>query len=117
MTMKTIEKKNKVDIKTIEKYDEINGHDVIRETLLFKGCEICSEKGSVRYLQKKYLEETALYLYGLKVNSTNKLYVSYALDIYWRRNDLLPMIDNRGYVVVPDDIYNECKKINDSYKK
>lgn len=115
--MKSIENKNKVDIKTIEKYNEINGHDVIRETLLFKGCEICSEKGSVRYLQKKYLEETALYLYGLKVNSTNKLYVSYALDIYWRRNDLLPMTDKRGYVVVPDDIYNECKKINDSYKK
>lgn len=115
--MKSIENKNKVDIKTIEKYNEINGHDVIRETLLFKGCEICSEKGSVRYLQKKYLEKTALYLYGLKVNSTNKLYVSYALDIYWRRNDLLPIIDKRGYVVVPDDIYNECKKINDSYKK
>lgn len=27
--MKEIENKNKVDIKTIEKYDEINGHDVI----------------------------------------------------------------------------------------
>ena len=115
--MKAIENKNKVDINTIKKYDEINGHDVIRETLLFKGCEICSEKASVRYLQKKYLEETALYLYGLKVNATNKLYVSYALDIYWRRNDLLPTIDKGGYVVVPEDIYNECKKINDSYKK
>jgi hypothetical protein len=115
--MKAIENKNKVDIKTIEKYDEINGHDVIRETLLFKGCEICFEKASVRYLQKKYLEETALYLYGLKVNATNKLYVSYVLDIYWRRNNLLPIIDKGGYVVVPEDIYNECKKINDSYKQ
>lgn len=114
--MKAIENKNKVDINTIKKYDEINGHDVIRETLLFKGCEICSEKASIRYLQKKYLEETALYLYGLKVNATNKLYVSYALDIYWRRKDLLP-INNGGYVVVPEDIYNECKKNNDSYKK
>lgn len=101
---------------TIKKYDEINGHDVIRETLLFKGCEICSEKASVRYLQKKYLEETALYLYGLKVNATNKLYVSYSLDIYWRRNDLL-LTGVGEYVVVPEDIYNECKKINDSYKK
>lgn len=114
--MKAIENKNRVDIKTIEKYDEINGHDVIRETLLFKGCEICSEKVSVRYLQKKYLEETALYLYGLKVNATNRLYVSYVLDRYWRRNDLLPF-DVKGYVIVPEDIYNECKKINDSYKQ
>lgn len=114
--MKEIENKNKVDINTIKKYDEINGHDVIRETLLYKGCEICSEKSSVRYLQKKHLEETALYLYGLKVNATNKLYVGYALDIYWRRNDLLP-IDKSGYIVVPEDIYNECKKINDSYRK
>lgn len=114
--MKAIENKNRVDIKTIEKYDEINGHDVVRETLLFKGCEICSEKASVRYLQKKYLEETALYLYGLKVNATNRLYVSYVLDRYWRRNDLLPF-DVKGYVIVPEDIYDECKKINDSYKK
>ena len=55
--MKAIENKNKVDIKTIEKYDEINGHDVIRETLLFKGCEICSEKASVRYIQKNILRK------------------------------------------------------------
>lgn len=66
--------------------------------------------------KKKYLEETALYLYGLKVNATNKLYVSYSLDIYWRRNDLL-LTGVGEYVVVPEDIYNECKKINDSYKK
>lgn len=51
--MKTIEDKNRVDIKTIEKYDEINGHDVIRETLLYKGCELCSEIASVQYIQKK----------------------------------------------------------------
>lgn len=114
--MKAIENKNKVDITTINKYSEINGHDVIKETLLYKGCDICLEKDSVRYLQKKYLEETALYLYGLKVNATNKLYVGYTLDIYWRRNDLLP-INKGGYVVVPEYIFNECKKINDSYKK
>ncbi len=114
--MKTIEDKNRVDIKTIEKYDEINGHDVIRETLLYKGCEHCSEIASIRYIQKKYLEETELYLYGLKVNATNKLYVGYVLDGYWRRNDLQPF-DMKGYVIVPEDIYNECKKINDSYKK
>lgn len=116
MIMKAIEDKNRVDIKTIEKYDEINGHDVIRETLLYKGCELCSEIASVQYIQKKYLEETALYLYGLKVNATNKLYVGYVLDRYWRRNDLQPF-DMKGYVIVPKDIYNECKKINDSYKK
>lgn len=114
--MKTILNQNKVDITTIEKYDEINGHDVIRETLLFKGCELCSNIASVWYIQKKHLEETALYLYGLKVNATNKLYVGYVLDRYWRRNDL-QFFDRKGYVIVPEDIYNECKKINDSYKK
>lgn len=114
--MKTILNQNKVDITTIEKYDEINGHDVIRETLLFKGCELCSNIASVWYIQKKYLEETALYLYGLKVNATNKLYVGYVLDRYWRRNDLQPF-DMKGYVIVPEDIYNECKKINNSYKR
>lgn len=114
--MKTILNQNKVDITTIEKYDEINGHDVIRETLLFKGCELCSNIASVWYIQKKHLEETALYLYGLKVNATNKLYVGYVLDRYWRRNDL-QSFDRKGYVIVPEDIYNECKKINDSYKK
>lgn len=113
--MRTIENKDRVDKNTIEKYDQINGHDVIRETLLFKGCEICYEIASVRYLQKKYLEDTAFYLYGLKVNATNRLYIGYVLDRYWRRNDLQPF-DMKGYVIVPEDIYNECKRINESYK-
>lgn len=114
--MKTILNQNKVDITTIEKYDEINGHDVIRETLLFKGCEICHDTLYLHLIKKKYLEDTAFYLYGLKVNATNRLYIGYTLDRYWRRNDLLPP-DVNGYVVVPNDIYNECKKINDSYKR
>lgn len=55
--MKTILNQNKVDITTIEKYDEINGHDVIRETLLFKGCELCSNIASVWYIQKNILRK------------------------------------------------------------
>lgn len=80
--MKTIEDKNRVDIKTIEKYDEINGHDVIRETLLYKGCELCSEIASVRYIQKNILRKLHYISMVLKLMlQTNYMLVMSSTDI------------------------------------
>lgn len=107
---KIVNTKDFVPADIIKTYQQINGHDVIEELLLFKGVEVA---GAARVVHKKYLEETALVLYGLKVNATNKLYVGLHLDKYYRRAGL---VCDSGRIKVPSDIYDKVKKLNDSYK-
>lgn len=109
---KKIENKDRVSKETIQVYQQINIFDVIRETLLCKGVEICT---SERLVAKKYLEDSALYLYELKANSTNKLHVGMTIDRLCQRNNLCTDRSDK-WVRVPNDIYNEVKEINDSYK-
>lgn len=105
-----IDKVNFVEPALIKTYQEINGFDVIEELLLFKGVEIA---GSARAVHKKYLDDAALILYGLKVNATNLLYVGMQLDKFYQRNGL---VCDSGRVKVPKDIYDKVKALNDSYK-
>ncbi len=97
---KIIENKNKVDKETLKTYSEIDGIEVIKETLLYKGLEICHDMR----IDMKRLSETALVLYGLKNNSTNKLYVDYALNRYYRVSDMLTAGER---VIVPVSVYDE----------
>lgn len=108
--MKPINDADRVDQQLIKTYSEINGLDVIEELLLFKGIEIA---GANRVVHKKYLDDTALALYNLKVNATNRLYVGLHLDRFYLRSGL---ICDSGRIRVPNEIYNRVKKLNDSYK-
>ena len=110
---KKIEDKNKVDKKTISTYEEIDIFDVIKETLLCKGEQVCSNDG---FIQKKLLEDSALYLYDLKCNATNKLFVGLTIDRLCLRNGLCHERKD-ALVKVPCHIYNEVKSINDQYRK
>jgi hypothetical protein len=110
--MKATNEKDIVDKKTLKLYDDINGLDVIRELLLFKGVEICGDDPD-KFVNIRDLEYSAHILYGLKVNATNKLYVGFYLDKFYKRAGL--RLD-RSYVKVPNSIYNEIKELNDSYK-
>ena len=80
---KKIENKDRVSKETIQVYQQINIYDVIKETLLCKGVEICTGD---RLVAKKYLEDSALYLYELKANSTNRLHVGLTIDRLCQRN-------------------------------
>lgn len=109
---KRIENKDRVSKETIQVYQQINIYDVIKETLLCKGVEICTGD---RLVAKKYLEDSALYLYELKANSTNRLHVGLTIDRLCQRNGLCSDKGDK-WVIVPKDIYCEVKEINDSYK-
>ena len=111
--MKKIEDKDRVDDKTLQTYEEMNLDDIIRETLLCKGEQVVTDDGCIR---KSCLEDTALWLYGLKSNATNKLYVGLNIDRMCQRTGLCHEKTDK-LVRVPMDIYNEAKAINDSYRK
>lgn len=107
-----VDEKNKVGRELLECYEDIDIFDVIRETLLCKGEGVVFD-GKI---PKKFLEDSALYLYGLKAGATNKLYVGMTLDKQIIRNDLADKKSDK-YVKVPKDIYDEVKFINDKYRK
>lgn len=108
-----IENKDRVSKETIQVYQQINIFDVVRETLLCKGVEICT---SDRLIAKKYLEDSALYLYELKANSTNKLHVGLTIDRLCQQNGLCSEKGDK-WVKVPENIYDAVKEINDRYKQ
>lgn len=110
--MKKVETKNRVDKETLQKYDDINIFDAIRETLLCKGEFVCSKD---MFIPKSLIEDSVLYLYDLKSNPTNRLYVGMIIDRQCLQNDLCRE-KNSKFVKVPKGIYDEVKAINDSYR-
>lgn len=110
--MKEIAAKNRVDKETLQKYDDINIFDAIRETLLCKGESVCSKD---MFIPKSLVEDSVLYLYDLKSNPTNRLYVGMTIDRQCIQNDLC-CEKNSKFVKVPKEIYDEVKAINDSYR-
>ena len=54
----------------------------------------------------------ALILYGLKENTTNKLYIGLHLDRFYLRHGLK---SERNGIKVPIDIYNKVKGLNEKY--
>ena len=110
--MRRIDDKNRVDSLTLETYENINLFDVIRETLLCKGVGAVSSNG---YISKKLLEDSALYLYDLKANATNRLFVGLTIDRLCQMNGLAHEKSDKC-VKVPVDIYNEVSAINNRYK-
>lgn len=105
----------KQDIKT---FGDIDGLKVIEELLLFKGVDICTTAKSihdkVNTVPAKMLDDMALITYGLKVNVTNKLYVGFHLDKFYKRNGLV--WHTGAQIIVPNDIYQRVNELNESFK-
>lgn len=108
--MKIIEDKHMVDHPTIEKYDQINGFDVIEELFLSKGEDRTCHDLRIDF---KDLQESAIFLYGLKLNPTTKLYVSFYLNRFYKREGILT---DAGRVKCPVWLYDKCKSINNKYR-
>ena len=109
--MRRIDDKNRVESSTLKTYENINLYDVIRETLLCKGVGVVASG----YILKKLLEDSALYLYDLKANATNRLFVGLTIDRLCQVNGLAHEKSDK-LVKVPMDIYNEVSEINNRYK-
>jgi hypothetical protein len=105
-----LDKNNFVTPEQLKAYEEIDGLKVIEELLLYKGIEVA---GANKTVSAKLLDEMALVTYGLKVNSTNKLYVGMNLDKFYKRAGLTC---DSGKIKVPTDIYNRVKELNDKFK-
>ena len=110
---RSIKSANRVEKEIIKTYDSIDIFAVIKETLLCRGEVVVTDDFCV---SKKLLEDSALYLYDLKANSTNRLYVGMTIDKLCLRNDLCCDKSDK-LVKVPKEIYNEVKSINDKYRK
>ena len=108
--MKSIENINRVDRDSIKLYDNINGFDVMEELFLFKGEDRVCKDLRVDF---KFLLDAAFVLYGLKVNATNKLYVAFYLNKFYKNEGL---ITPNGSIKVPVSIYDKVKSINDKYR-
>lgn len=109
--MKLIEDKDRVSKSTIELYDNINGFNVMEELFLYKGEDRVCRDMKVNF---KDLLDAAFILYELKVTPTNKLYVSFYLNKFYKREG---MITDNGSIKVPVRIYDKVKAINDQYRK
>lgn len=105
-----ISDRNRTDKELLKVYEDIDGVEVIKELLLHKGESVCRDLK----VDKKLLDQMALIVYGLKSNPTNKLYVGFALDRFYRRHDL---VTPNGNIKVPVSIYDEVERINNQYRK
>lgn len=113
--MKTVDKKNIVDAETLKVYDDIDGFKVIEEYLLFKGTDNLADK-KPRQIHISGLEHAAHIAYGLKVNTTNKLYVGWHLDKFYKRAQLINAKEPK-LIIVPDDIFERVHALHLKYKR
>lgn len=100
---RTINDKDRISTEEAKFYSEIDGLVVIEELLHFKGLDVVDQKNTVSL---KRLEEVAHIHYRLKCGATNKLYVGYFLDRFYRRHELKVSGER---VSVPQDILDKVK--------
>ena len=96
---------------TIKDYRDIVLDDVLREFLLFKGTWDNNGNKTNEKVRPKDLVSSALFIYGLKDNATNKSSVAYYCEREARKR-LLMLGD---YIVIPTSIWRECDEYNKKY--
>lgn len=89
---------------TIKDYRDMKLDDVLKEFLLFKG----TQNGDNKSVKVKELISSALFVYGLKSNPTNKAAVTYYLEKEARQR----LIIENDTIVVPSILWDECDKYN-----
>ena len=97
---------------TINDYREISLEDVLKEHLYFKGTY---DERNVRHnaVTPKELCNSALWIYGLKDNPTNRTNVMYYCERQARQN----LWFKDGKIVIPDELWKECNEYNNKMCK
>lgn len=101
---RAINSKDRLDSADAEFYEQIDGLVVIEELLWFKGTGVVKSDGTVPI---KLLEEAAHIHYRLKCGATNKLYVGWYLDRFYKRNGLQK---SGQFIFVPKEILAKVKE-------
>ena len=97
----------------IKDYREISLDDVLTEYLLFKGTRDNSGNRTVKNVSIESIVDSALFIYNLKVNATNKEAVKYYCEREARRR----MILDGSLIVIPEEIWNKCDIKNSEFTK
>lgn len=96
------------DVPTIKEYRDMKLEDVLKEYLYTKGTWDDEEKPCNKQVTPKELCRSALWLYSLKDNPTNKTNVVYYCEK--KAREMLWMRSNR--IIIPDEIWNDCDAYN-----
>lgn len=90
--------------RTLKEYRDIKLDDVMREFLLCKGTWNKEGEPINKKVSPKGLVDSALYIYRLKYNSTNKK----AMEYYCEREARKRNIMDGSVICVPADLWEEC---------
>lgn len=96
---------------TIKDYRDMKLDDVLREFLLYKGTWDEDGEPTNKKVTPKALCDSALYVYGLKSNPTNKRAVIY----YCEREARARQIMDGDTIKIPTDLWEKCDKYNKTY--
>lgn len=94
---------------TIKDYRDMKLDDVLKEFLLFKG----TQNGDNKSVKVKELISSALFVYGLKSNQTNKAAVTYYIEKEARQR----MIFIKDSIIIPRELWDECDKYNKEHSR
>ena len=94
----------------IQDYRDIKLKDILIEHLLFKGTRFANGEPTNKYVKPDELVSSALFVYGLKSNATNKAAVKYYAEREARRNG--QWHEKWDAICVPDNIWNACDNYN-----
>lgn len=94
--------------RTLKEYRDIKLDDVVKEFLLCKGTWDKDGKPINKKVAPKSLVDSALYVYRLKYNSTNKK----AMEWYCEREARVRQIMTGSLICIPPELWLECDKHN-----
>lgn len=99
--------------RTLKEYRDIKLDDVIREYLLCKGTWDKDGEPINKKVHPKELVSSALYVYELKSNATNKR----AMEWYCERAARIQQIMDGTLICIPAELWEECDRHNRSFCK
>ena len=93
---------------TIKNYRDLELEDILREFLYFKGTFDDENNPCNKEVSPKELCRSALWVYGLKDNPTNRTNVVYYCERQARQN----LWFRRDHIVIPEEIWLDCNEYN-----
>lgn len=93
---------------TVKDYRDMKLEDVLKEYLLFKGTRDRNDVPCNQDVAPKELVGSALFVYNLKNNATNKSAILYYCERQARQN----LWFRGGKISIPKEIWEECDKYN-----
>lgn len=100
---------------TLNDYRDMNILDIMKEFLLSKGTRCRNLKGEVvetnHEVSSSDLVSSGLFVYGLKLNQTNKQAIKYYCERFAHINQLW----NGKLIKIPFHLWEECDKKNEEF--